>query len=305
QATGRDAYGNTIATAQQFFTISNHGNSVTVRSSTDLTQPVSGVVRLTLNGYDSQYYPALWMVNLDGWGMGQYWTDNSRTSSNTVHARIDTTTVPNGKHELYVAMHSDYWPAGNQNDKSYYNWRGGAEMVLNVNNGHTLMGLAANYMHLYLQPGGQATLSCRQLFTDGTTGACAAPSYSTSDRTVITVSPGGVVAAGSNEGFATVTLTDSGKATYVRVWVRNSLGIPHFSGSGQMLNSYQSGASLFVIAPFILQPSDLETHASMVAAVRLAGINTLSCGFYLNPRNITYDYSTWQSIYDSSIAPRW
>ncbi|MFZ0888230.1 MAG: Ig-like domain-containing protein, partial [Candidatus Binataceae bacterium] len=306
QATGRDAYGNIVATAQQFFTINNNGVSLTVTSSTDLTQPVSGTVSFTLTGYDPLYYPAIWMVNLDGSALGRdVWTDHAGTNSNTVTTSIDTQFVPNGRHELYIGMYSDYWRSGNPNNKSWYDWRGGAEIVLNVNNGHYPMGLAANYLHLYLRPGGQATLSCRQLFTDGATGACAAPSYSTSDRTVITVSPSGLVTAGSNEGFATVTLTDRGKATYVRVWVRNSLGIPHFSGSGQMLNSYQSGSSLFVVSPFVLQPSDLETNARMLAEVQLTGINTLSRGFYLNPRNITYDYHTWQSSYDALIAPDW
>ncbi len=315
QATGRDAYGNIIATAQQFFTINNNGVSLTVTSSTDLTRPVSGVVPLTLTGYDPQYYPAIWMVNLDGSALGaDAWTDHAGTNSNTVTTSIDTQFWPNGPHELYIGMYSNYWPSGNPGDVSWYDWRGGAEMVLNVNNGHTLMGLAANYLHLYLQPGGTATLTCSQMFTDNTTGPCSSPSYSTSDSTVVTVSSGGVVTAGSNEGFATITLADPSSTyniTTVNVWVRNSLGVPHFSGSGQMLNSYQPGSSLFVVAPFSLQPSDIAgsphpiSDAVSLADVQAADVNTISRGFYLNPYSTTSSYSDWQTSYDSEVAPDW
>jgi hypothetical protein len=114
-----------------------------------------------------------------------------------------------------------------------------------------------------------------------------------------------VVTAGRQPGFATITLTDGAKTTSVRVWVTENSGIPHFSGNGQILKSYRSGASLFVVAPFVLQPEDLKKNRDLAREVKKAGVNTLSRGFYPNPRNLLADYQSWRRSYDSGVLPDW
>ncbi len=129
QVIGRNVRGQIVATTQQQFIINNHDNSLTL-TSPDLTRPLSGIVRLTIKGSDRQYYPALWMVNIDGQDVADIWTDNTGQSADTVTAQLDTTVFSNGTHELYIGMYSDSWPAGKKADKSWHNWRGGFERGL-------------------------------------------------------------------------------------------------------------------------------------------------------------------------------
>ena len=188
---------------------------------------------------------------------------------------------------------------------SYPSWRGAFERVVTIENGHTFMGITANYLHVYLTPGGTANLTCTRLFTDNTSGACASPTYSSSDSTVATVSGTGTLTAGPNEGFADITLSDSQKTTNLHVWVRANPGIPHFSGSGQMLETYTPGSSLFVIAPFLVEPRLLASYPELAAATHDAGVNTLQEGIFPNPRNLSTTFAQWQSYYDSSYVTQW
>ena len=309
QVEGKDSSGNTVAISEQVFTINNHGNSLVV-TSPDLTKPLSGTALLNMSGIDSQYYPAIWMINIDGELAALQFTDHAGQTGVNEAASIDTTRYPNGTHELNVAMHSDFWPGGPwpgnpPNTVSYYNWRGAFERVVTIDNGHTLMDIAANYLHVYLTLGGQTILTCRQLFTDSTYADCVSPIYGSSDSTVATVSSTGTLTAGSQSGFATITLTDSGKATEIQVWVRANPNVPHFSGSGQMLNTYTPGSSLFVIAPFLLDPDILSSDPTLTETVHNAGVNTLQSGIYMNPRDLTFTYSAWQQYYDTVVEPRW
>lgn len=236
QAIALDSFGNPVATAERIFTLSKYGNFITA-TAPDFALPLHGIVSVTVSGEDSRYYPALWLACMDGEQTAVAWTDNASKNTTTVTMRLDTTGFSNGKHELYVAMHSDYWEPGHQEQKSFYNWRAGYERVVNIDNGHTLMEIAADDLHVYLQPGQRTTLTCRKLFTDNTSAPCSSPSYSTSDVIVAAVSQAGVLTAG-RPGFATITVGDSGKITLVRVWVTRNSGVPHFSGNGQMLSSY-------------------------------------------------------------------
>lgn len=304
-ATAYDSTGNILAQAMTVVNINNHGGALTV-GSPDLSQPLSGVVQLSITGTDGQgYYPARWNLFLDGQAQPITWTDNSGQNPITITPSLDTTTVPNGTHELHIEVASDYWPAGQPNNKTWYTDRIGLSHIITTNNGHTLMGVTAGYEHVYLQPNQAMALSCIQLFTDNTAGTCAAPSYSSSDLSMVSTNSSGLLTAGSNEGFATVTLTESGKTAQVYVWVMNNTTIPHFAGNGQMLLAYQAGQSIFPVAPFVLGPSDLQASTSLNAEAKRAGVNTLYNGFYLNPRNITQDYNAWQSNYDAVIGAGW
>jgi hypothetical protein len=304
QAIGRDSLGKVVAAAQRIFTIKNRGNSMDLAGST-LPSPLRGVAALSFSGYDSRYYPAVWLGYIDGELLGTAWTDNRGRHDASVTMRLDTTRFTNGRHELYVAMHSDYWQPGHPEKKSFHNYRGAFERVVDIENGHTLMDVAANYLHVHVRPGQRIALTCRQLFTDGGSGPCAQPVYSSSDRAVVNVSAGGVLTAGTGQGFAAITVADSGKTTAVEVWVRKHAAIAHFAGNGRIVNSYRAGQSLFVVAPFVLQPSDLKGNPALIAEVRRAGINTLSRGFYANPRNVHADYQAWMKSFYGSTAPDW
>ncbi len=300
-----DSSGNILAQATTVVNINNHGGAVTLNSP-DLSRPLSGVVSLSITGLDGQgYYPARWNLFLDGQALPITWTDNSGQNPITISPSLDTTTVPNGVHEIHIEAASNYWTAAQPNNKTWYSDHLGLSQIITTNNGHTLMGVTAGYQHVYLQPNQTFALSCGQLFTDNTTGPCAAPSYTSSDPSTLTVNASGLLTAGSNPGFATVTLTESGKSTQAYVWVTNNSAIPHFAGNGQMLAAYQAGQSIFPVAPFVLGPSDLRADASLNAETKRAGVNTLYGGFYLNPRDITKDYAAWQSNYDGAVGSNW
>ena len=90
--------------------------------------------------------------------------------------RLDTTVVPNGKHATVRGHAFGLLATWSPRPNSYYSWRGSFERVVNIDNGHTLMDIAANDLHVYLQPGQSTTLTCRKLFTDSTSAPCSAPS---------------------------------------------------------------------------------------------------------------------------------
>jgi hypothetical protein len=305
QATAYDSSGAVLAQATTAVHVNNHGGGLTVNSP-DLTKAMTGQVQMSLTGQDpSVYYPARWDVFLDGEFQFYYWTDNWGQNPATITPTINTTLVPNGTHELHIEVGSDYWPAGQQNTKTWYDHRFALTYIVTINNGHTLLGVEPGYEHVYLQPNQTLALTCAQTFTDNTAGPCGAPSYSSSDTSIVTVDTAGLLTAGSNEGFATVTLTEAGKSAAVYVWVMNSPTIPHFAGNGQMLLTYQPGASMFTIAPFNWQPNTLMGNASANTETKRAAVNALYSGFYQNPRSTTFDYGLWQSNYDNSLAQEW
>ena len=309
QVLGEDSAGRVWTTAQQIFTIKNYGDSLVVPSP-DLTKPLSGTVLINMTGTDSQYYPAYWLLNIDGGLVAWSLTDEAGKSVVSTTAQIDTTQFLNGEHELYIGLHSDYWPGGGwppspPNPVSFYSWRGAFERVVSFNNGHTLMDIAAKYLHVYLAPGGQTNLTCKLLFTDDISGACVSPVYTSSDPTVATVSSSGVLVAGPRQGFTTITLTDSGKSTDIHTWVRANPGIPHFSGSGQMLDTYTPGSSLFVVAPLLLDPSFLAADPTLTTDTRDAGVNTLHRGIYPNLHTLSATFAQWQEYYDSAYVSMW
>jgi hypothetical protein len=304
QASLKSKAGLSIGTAVQQFTINNHGNSLVV-TAPDLTKPISGNVKMSMNGSDSQHYPSLWMVDIDGQNVTVAWTDNNGTQSDSLSPSVDTTHYLNGEHELYIAMHSDFWPPGEPNQKSYYDWTAAYEHLIDIENGHTLMGVSANYLHVYLRPGGTTSLSCEDLFTDYTSKKCLTPTFTVGTGGGVAVSSTGIVTAGASEGFSTITVADGNLSTQVYVWVRSGAGIPQFAGDGELLPTYTAGKSLFVVAPFDLAASMLAADSGLLSSVHRSGVNTISEGFYQNPRDIGSTFASWQWFYDTIIAPKW
>ena len=277
------------------FTIDNRHNALNV-AAPDLSRPMSGSVRLSLAEKDSQYFPALLSIYIDGTNVSNVWTDHSYRHSAKVTATIDTTQFTNGPHELNInTMSNDI--AG-----KWYNYRSGYNRTIDIENGHRLMDVAANYLEVYLQPGSTTSLTCRELFADGKSGQCISPTYRSSDDSHVAVDGVGNLRASDKEGFAAVTLSDRGKSTTAYVTVRSSPGIPHFSKSGQILNTYTQGQSFFTISLFNTDVHQFQEHSGWAAALKAAGINTLSQGIYSNPRTITQDFAAWKSQYDSHYA---
>ena len=304
EAIGRDSSGKQVATASQFFVINNRGGKLSV-TNPNLSSPLSGLLTITISGSDSQYWPATWNVFVDGELENQVWTQQADVSSNSVTAYLDTTRYTNGLHELSIGL-NDNWSDGN-----WYGYREGYDRMVDFENGTTLMDVGANDTQVYLEPNGTTTLSCRDLYTDGSSSACSSPTYTNvtcggdplsctpTTSSVLNVNGSGAVTAESDEGFATIGVSDRAKTTQVYVWVRSSAGVPHFAGNGQFLNSYTPAQSLFVVAPMATGISEFQRNPSETASLQTAGINTFSQGIYANPRNTTQNLDSWESNYDA------
>src|SRR5262249_30384412 len=212
--------------------------------------------------------PAFWAFNIDGEEQLRLYTDNAGlspvTATFTPDQNLDTTKFMNGNHELYIGVNSDHWPSGKPHDKSYHNWRIALSRTITIENGHTLMDLAANFSHIYLQPGQSIKLTCKRLFTDNTSDDCNTPSFRSNNTMIATVSENGTVMAGNVEGFTIITLSEAGKSILIYVLVLDNLNIPHFTGNGKIVNRYIPHESLFVMAPFVLQPSDLQSDPNLI-----------------------------------------
>jgi hypothetical protein len=295
EATAFAPTGKTLGTTSTSFRVNNHGRDLNVISP-NLSKSLSGTVQLTAVGSDDRYFPALWTFHIDGDSTVSAWTDHDYKLRNSVIAHIDTTRYSNGIHELYVGLFSD-----DRHDK-WHDWRAGYDTLIDIQNGHKLMAVSPNYLYVYLHPGGGAALSCRDLFTDGTRSPCRAPRFSSDSTTVASVDSNGHLTAGHHEGFATITVRDQGRFAHTYVWVRASLGIPHFGSRGQILNNYTPGQSLFTISLFNTDIAQIRAHPSWAAALDRAGVNTLSQGIYANPRKTNEDFANWRSQYDSQYA---
>jgi hypothetical protein len=289
--------------ANRVFQIQNEGNSLDV-TAPDLTRSLSGKITLSITAHDERYYPAIFMVSIDGQNLANAWTDNAGRFTDSVTLQIDTTLFANGVHELYVGMFSDYWPRGELANKSYQDWRAAFERLVTFNNGHQTRAVQSSYLHVYLHPGEQAQLSCKDVFSDDTSSPCMAPEFNSSDPSIVKVNGRGTL-TGEHTGYAMVILTDGKRTTRLYVWVRNDLNVPHFSGSGDVLHSYQPQKSLFITAPFDLEAGDLWSDPTLLRAVQNAGINSISEGFYRNPRNTRANYAQWQREFDLLVKPGW
>lgn len=303
EARARDAGGNLVALTRQAVRIDNRGVRITLESPA-LNRPLSGRVTLSLTTTDTEFFPTFWFVNLDGEQVA-YADTGSALPQHTVSKTIsfDTTAVPNGLHELNISVHSWEVDGTRRIGRDY---RGLFSRWVTIENTRQLVELVPDYLHLYLAPGEQASLTCTQLFTDHSTAPCPPrTTYASSTGAVAAVDARGVVTGGT-EGFSEVTLTSGGKSAKVYVWVRPSHNVPHLSGNGRILSTYSAGESLFVTAPFVLEPAELsERVPGLIDEVRKAAVNTLQQGFYPNPRTLTRPIESWKADYDRAYAKHW
>jgi hypothetical protein len=298
EATAYSAAGAVIATGSCLIKISNRQVTLNVNSP-DLTKPLSGVVTLPVTGSDADAFPAIWTLNIDGEQQSIVWTDNSWISPNTVTFTLDTTRFTNGPHELHISMNSRTGPTNPQ----WVNWRGMVNRVVQFSNGRVKMDIVPSLQGLFLKPGDQFSLGCVQLMTDGTAERCSSPVFTPADETVVTADSSGNITA-LKAGFTLVNLQVGTYSTAARVWVAANTDSPHFGGNGALLSTYEAGKSLFVIAPFFLDPTALTGSSVLMSDVPQAGINTLSFGMYLNPWNTTTPFAAWQTNFEQGIGQK-
>lgn len=296
QATARDSLGRVIGTCERTFNIENSGVTMVVRSP-DLSQKLHGTIAFEVPANDPIDYPAIFHLFIDGELSGYSDVGSSTVTHHTKAVfNVDTTRFSNGRHELVIDLNC--WKETAE-PHTYTNYSAMLSRIITIDNGHTPSEIAANYQNLYLQPGQSLALTCIQLFSDNTSGTCSNPVYSSANPLVASVSDDGRVEAKSS-GFTTVLVKDAGMTTKAFVWVKSNSNVPHFSGSGRLLNSYQPGASIFPVAPFGLDPIQPEA----LAEARRAGFNTVSFGFYLNPRSTTMTFTDWKSVQDRLLTSR-
>ena len=298
QAVSYDNSGGQNGSAECVVTISNRRATVAVNAP-NLDRTLSGVVDISVTGSDATAFPAVWTMNIDGQKQSTVWTDNAWQSPITVHFSLDTRRFANGQHELHISMNSRTGPAQPQ----WVNWRGMVNRVVSFDNGHQWTDVAPVFRAVYLKPGATANIGCRRLYADLSEAPCLDPIYTVNDSTVASVGAGGSV-IGLQPGFTRVALQEGNISAEVDVLVQADLHEPHFGGDGEILRRYDPAKSLFVVAPFFLDPAFLNKDPSLLAAVNRAGINTLGYGFYINPWNAQASYSVWQGNFDANNAAK-
>ena len=301
-AIARDVLDQIVYHGAQPVQIQNFGN-VAELVGNPFAGSVRGGVSLNLHANDAKHFPAYWQIFIDGDLAALRFTDQGGKNDATITQILDTTKYPNGTHEFNFGFHSnDYGvssPLGGNLD-----FRGGVTRMVEFQNGRAYMEPVANLLHVYTAPGQTVALGCKRLYTNLETDACHAPQFVSADTNVAAVDATGNL-TGVTEGFTTVTLTEDDRQTKVRVWVKTDPGVPHFTGAGGMSTKYVEGQSIFVIAPFLLEPGFLRNDATLLAEAKRAAVNTLSRGFYQNVQDISTSFADWKQGYDATVVPDW
>jgi hypothetical protein len=295
-----DVYDNVLSDSFTPVVFSNYGNKAEVLAP-GIPATMSGLTTINLHAYDPLHYPAYWSSAIDGEILPVIYTDQSTKNDNTQAQVIDTTIYSNGSHEFYFAFHSgDYNNpkpvSGNEN------YRGMVMQSVNIQNGRTFMEVMATYLHVYTNVGGNLSLGCSRVYTNGDRDGCLAPQWVPADPTVVSVDTTGKL-MGLKTGYTDVTLTEGGKTTLVHVWVQSAPGLPHFTTNGGMSTTYTAGQSTFVVAPYGLGPNFVSADSNLLAEAQRAGINTLTTGIYLNPTDLTSTFASWLSGYNATVLP--
>lgn len=295
----RDAFGKTVASQESAVWLQNYGNHATESTGT-LDRMLAGAAPLRLEAFDAGAFPAYWQVFIDGEQAALRFTDQAGRNDNAIEQSLDTTRYPNGRSEFHLMVHSNNFGRRVEGDGNK-NFRAMMTRTVEIGNGRIYMEPVANYLHVYLTPGGdEIELGCSRLLTDGSREPCRAPQYLSANPRVARVSFDGWVAPVSN-GFTTVTLTEQNRRTTVFVWVRDRHEIPHFQGDGRMGHDYDPDASRFLIAPFGLEPAMLRANRTLAEEVRKAGVNTLFRGIYQNVNSLNETLDQWRNSHDRAV----
>jgi len=312
QAIARDGFGNILATADNAYQISNYGNTFAL-TTPNLANPLSGTVTLTASATDTvNNVLDTWIVQIDG---VSYHSKVISPAPSPFTFNLDTTTLFNGQHELYLTTISQNVGGANTLAGTVQH-----HQMFTTANAHALLGVAPNVQNAYIGLTGTVNVGCQEIFTDNTKGACSSPQYTSSDTTIATVNGAGLVTGSvSKEGYVTITVTDSsGKSGNAYVWVRTAGAIPHFAGNGTgILTTFSAANSLYVTSPFYTQPSIIANEpgngfgGTGVSELHRAGVNTEQDQSY--DGGPTYggapcdsmNYTTWQTNFDNTYPAKW
>ena len=272
-----DIFGNVLSDTYTPVVFSNYGDKAEVLAP-GFPAAMSGLTTVNLHAYDSLHYPAYWTSAIDGEVLPVIFTDQSTKNDNTQAQTIDTTIYSNGLHEFYFAFHSgDYNnpkpAAGNEN------YRGMVMQLVNTQNGRTFMEVMAGYLHVYTSVGGNLSLGCSRVYTNGDHDACLAPQWAPRSHRSLSrydrrddrpenglhrCDPYG----GRQDHADSCVGTERSRAAafhHERRHVDNVHGRP---------------APTFVIAPYTLAPNYVSADPNLLSEAQRAGINTLTTGIY-------------------------
>jgi len=277
-----DFMGRLLASDEVAVVLRNFANAASVTGLSDTR--MSGTVPLTLNATDSRYFPAYWMMFIDGEQTALRFTDQAGVRTNRVTESLDTTKFPNGRSEFHFMFHSNTF---GQPSVQNYSFRGMVTRTVEFDNGRVVMEIAPDYQHIYLRPGETVSVGCWRQYTNLDRDRCPGPRYTVADPAVASIAADGSLTARA-AGFTTVTVSDGAKSAQAYVWVAATGAVPNFGA--------------FLVAPFALEPQHLR-DASMLAEARRAGVNTVGRGIYLNPLSLETPIEKFRADFDGVVMP--
>jgi len=288
QAEALDASGNVLAVSAEVpFTIQN-GSAVSRLVSPVRGQTLSGTVNWTAV---TNYNLNLAFFSVDGITVHQQgWNpgENPQVAASSSY-QLDTTQFLNGEHELMVGIH------GGPNNYGLAM----SQIMVNFNNGRTLMELRPRFKDVYLVPGESVNLAPSLLYTNGDKTAATA-SYTSGSAGIATVDVNGNVTA-TGLGITTITLQAQGKTATARVIVNPAHNFPHFSKSGGILTQYTPGSSIFVRSLFSTDEL-AKGNTAMGPALTAAGVNAFEAQIPIPAEPVNTMPNTWQPNFDQGMG---
>ena len=305
-------------------TVQNKQGKVTV-TGVDFTQTLSGMISYTVKideplseaevqsllerhqGPDKSIEAIL--TFLDGKLMGGIdW------GSHTIKRSIDTATLTNGEHELYITAWAfkDGLPPVIQYSTKFM-----------VENEPEPIGVTIGYTdrYIYLDTDNKSQMFIPKLvYTDNSINKLEGDKIKsltlTSDNDEIVKAAVGkdnslnILAVKAGAATITVTLEteDDIFTETIPIFVKNKRAFPHFTTDGQIIDKYDPKKSLYITNMFMLSATDIANTPGLYDEVREAKINTISTGFFRNPadagdklRSFEDWKKGWEPYFDEQI----
>ena len=168
-----------------------------------------------------------------------------------------------------------------------------------TDNGRALSEVRSFFDTIYLRPGDNTNLQLQNIYCDGSTDSFTGTATFAIDRTTTSTITSSGRLTGVADGQAFVTISAGGFSHVARVIVDSTPGFSHFGKDGSMLEAYDPGNSLFMRTMFNLGVREIESTPGLAQQAHVAGINTLTSGFYSNPADSgAGSFAAWKSSFD-------